>query len=63
MAKQKARAAANGGAPNGSAAQSARSGQGSNSALREMLRRQRQNPSTPPTGNDEPRTKSPRNSS
>jgi hypothetical protein len=57
MAKQKARDAGEGGAPKGNAAQSSRSGQGSGSALREMLRRQLQNPSTPPHGNDKPRTK------
>lgn len=64
MAKQKARAAANGGKPNGNAAPGNRSGQGSSSALREMLRRQLQspNPSTPPARHDEPGRKPARKS-
>ncbi len=59
MAKQrKAPAASPGKGPKGDAAPR-RTGQGAGSALREMLRRQRENPhpATPPTGLDEDRPK------
>jgi hypothetical protein len=52
MAKQRAAAAGKGNSPKGGAAQNRRTGQGAGSALREMLRRQRENPrpSTPDSG-------------